>query len=125
MIEYQKGLFGVPALFYFHGSVLPRCVFPAMLSAAITAAIRWIGYFTEDLQAESMWHASETSDYSAYGQGAFQSLNVMLGFLLVYRTQQGYARQEHEGAGLFFRRCARRRLAPSQYSARRGDSIAL
>ena len=106
MIEYQKGLFGAPALLHFHGSVLPRCVFPAMLSAAITAAIRWIGFFTEDLEADSMWHASATSDYSSYGQGAFQSLNVMVGFLLVYRTQQGYARQGMSGEDMFSRRRA-------------------
>jgi predicted membrane chloride channel (bestrophin family) len=93
MIEYQKGFLGIPSLAYVRGSVLPRCLLPALLSAAVTASVRWIGWFSGDLQAESMWHASSQSEYSAYGQGAFQSLNVLVGFLLVYRTQQGYARQ--------------------------------
>ena len=92
MIEYRKGLFGVPALFHFHGSVLPRCVLPGLLSAAITACIRWIGISTHDLEAQSMWNVESENEYSSYGKGAFASLNVVVGFLLVYRTQQGYAR---------------------------------
>jgi len=84
MIDYSKGFLGLPSLTHWHGSVLPRAAIPAIFSAFATTLTRFIGDQTEDL--------SHDGTFSAYGQGAFQSLNFVVGFMVIYRAQQAYAR---------------------------------
>ena len=67
MIEYQKGYLGIPSLFHYYGSVLPRCFVPAMFSGVIVVAIRWIGVWTGDIAWDSSAEHSPEM-FSMYGQ---------------------------------------------------------
>ena len=83
MIDYQKGFLGLPSFLYWYGSVVPRSLVPAVVSASATVAIKWSATKGEE---------DETEDGEpAYG-AAMTALNWIVGFLLVYRAQQSYAR---------------------------------
>ena len=90
MIEYNKGYLGLPSLCYWFGSVLPRCSIPAITSAALTWLVRYVGIVTQGLNEENF-----ESEFSVYGQGAFQSLNTFVAFVVIYRAQQAYSRFVH------------------------------
>jgi len=82
MIEYQKGFLGLPSFLHWYGSVVPRSLVPAVVSAIATIVIK-----LTDLVKEN-----ETNQKGpAYGP-AMTAINYIVGFLLVYRAQQSYAR---------------------------------
>ena len=86
MIDYQKGFLGLPSFLYWYGSVVPRCLLPAVTSASITLLVKWIyPPSREDAETE----ADDVVD--AYGP-SMAALNFIVGFIVVYRAQQGYAR---------------------------------
>ena len=108
MIEYNKGFLGLPSLTHWYGSVLPRCAIPGLASAAMTMLVF---FFNRD------------ESWDQFDPAAFQSLNFVVGFMVIYRTQQAYARcpppARRSGAGLFARSHARR-ASRTQVLARPG-----
>ena len=76
MIDYRKGFLGLPSLLFWYGSVVPRCLLPATVSACLTVVFKYVpGCGFEELPASAM--------------GA---INFIIGFLVIYRAQQGYMR---------------------------------
>lgn len=88
MIDYQKGFLGLPSFFYWYGSVVPRCLLPAVTSAVVTRCIIAAYEGHENAEGEADLNL-ELKD--AVGNG-LSALNVIVGFLVVFRAQQGYAR---------------------------------
>lgn len=88
MIDYQKGFLGLPSFFYWYGSVVPRCLLPAAISAVVTSCIIAAYEGSEYAEGEADLNL-ELKDAAGSGLSA---LNVIVGFLVVFRAQQGYAR---------------------------------
>ena len=87
MIQYRKGFLGLPTFLFWYGSVVPRCLIPATVSASVTFLVHlsYHGWLADDDES------GEPSNF-AYGAPMAQALNFIVGFMVVYRAQQGYAR---------------------------------
>ena len=88
MIDYQKGFLGLPSFLFWYGSVVPRCLLPAVTSAVVTRCIIVAYESWKDAEGEADLNL-ELKDAAGNGLSA---LNVIVGFLVVFRAQQGYAR---------------------------------
>lgn len=86
MIHYQTGTWGIAFIWRFHGSVFPRGVAWAIPAAVLSASIC---PFVEEWRV-SDWKPSE--DQLKNGMLIWSGYNFVLGFLLVFRTQQAYSR---------------------------------
>lgn len=93
MIDYRTGSCGLGLIFRVRGSVFPRAVLFAGPSAGLTLLA---GYMYRDVYELEPW---DLSGFSAVWSG----FTFVLGFLVVFRTQQAYARY-WEGATLL-RQC--------------------
>ena len=92
MIDYHKGYLGVASFQYWYGSVVPRCALPAVLSAMFTCLIKTQYWPRIDVEEEEVrpdyW---DTTGGTAYGN-SYAALNWVVGFMVIYRVQQAYAR---------------------------------
>ena len=83
MIDYRKGFLGLPSLLFWYGSVVPRCLLPATVSACLTVVFKYVPGcgFEEGCGFEDELPAS-----------AMGAISFIIGFLVIYRAQQGYMR---------------------------------
>jgi len=83
MIEYEAGSLGIFFAFSLRGSVLPKSFGFAVVCAALTVFLHWI--LSETGQKDSF-------DIGSKGTTVVSMFTFVLGFLLVFRTQQAYSR---------------------------------
>ncbi|CAE7153816.1 unnamed protein product [Symbiodinium pilosum] len=84
MIVYQPGSWGVGFALRLHGSVFPRAFAPAGICAAFTLLLHWL------LRLDPA--TLEVIGTGASEQGVFDGFTFVLGFLIVFRSQQAYSR---------------------------------
>ncbi|CAE7916484.1 unnamed protein product [Symbiodinium necroappetens] len=84
MIVYQPGSWGVGFALRLHGSVFPRAFAPAGICAAFAMLLHWL----LRLDAATL----EVIGTGAPEQNVFDGFTFVLGFLIVFRSQQAYSR---------------------------------
>jgi len=84
MIVYQPGSWGVGFALRLHGSVFPRAFAPAGICAAFAMLLHWL------LRLDSA--TLEVIGTGASEQNVFDGFTFVLGFLIVFRSQQAYSR---------------------------------
>eukprot|EP00931_Biecheleriopsis_adriatica_P063931 TRINITY_DN38808_c0_g1_i1.p1 TRINITY_DN38808_c0_g1~~TRINITY_DN38808_c0_g1_i1.p1 ORF type:complete len:566 (-),score=102.45 TRINITY_DN38808_c0_g1_i1:91-1668(-) len=84
MIEYDPGRYGLYFAFQLQGSVFPRALVPALLSTCITIVLHW----TLRMNPGNL-EKFGAGDAEASIMGGF---TFILGFLVVFRSQQAYSR---------------------------------
>eukprot|EP00210_Caulerpa_lentillifera_P008030 g7667.t1 len=88
MIVYHKRLWGLPLLCRFYGSALPRCLPLALMSGALTLVLE----LTAGEDANSHAPTQSEEDPWWWHPYPFQTFAFIVGFMLVFRSNFGYAR---------------------------------
>mmetsp|Transcript_74200 Transcript_74200/g.241299 ORF Transcript_74200/g.241299 Transcript_74200/m.241299 type:complete len:123 (+) Transcript_74200:95-463(+) len=85
MIRYQRGSFNPRSLFKLQGSVFRRSIWPALLCGFMGAAFKHLE--VNNIAGLAFLFQDILTDNSAYS-----SVSVLIGFLVIFRTQQSYSR---------------------------------